>query len=172
MIEEILNRLSKRFIAKGCPEEILDQAAKEQSVECLPEAYRKFMGAFGDRCNSILGDSCSCTMLQEGGYKNVLIYELKQIGVTLPEDSFVFYCHDGYVWYFFRTKDCADDPPVYCYWEPDPGIRVIAGSFSQLLKMRLDGQPLTRQGFAKFFNYNAKKDLFYPIKTDKEEETI
>ncbi len=170
MIDEVLKKLRKHYFSYGCTEDVLTYAIAEQNVACLPEAYRKFMLAFGDRCDSILGDSCSCAMLREGDYKDVLIYELKRIGITVPSDTFVFYCHDGYVWYFFRTKDCLDDPPVYCYWEPDPGIRLIAGSFSQLIEFRLSGKPiLNREGFAIFFNYDPEKDNFYTIENKKEE---
>lgn len=172
MIDEVLAKLTSSSFY-GCSEEILNEAIKEQNVTHLPEAYRKFMLAFGTKFDNILGDSCSCYMLQEGGFKEVLIYELKKIEITLPDDAFVFYCHDGYVWYFFRTKDNIDDPPIYCYWEPDPGIRLIAGSFSQLLELKLSGKhpnKRTRKAFAVFFNYDPEKDSFYLIKDKKEIE--
>jgi hypothetical protein len=64
--------------------------------------------------------------------------------LALPEDAFVFFMHQGYAFYFMRTKE-GDDPPVYRYLE---GVDV-----SQFA--------LTHEGFSRWLADELVQHAFY-----------
>jgi len=90
----------------------------EQWHECaLPQAYREFlfwMGSWGG--GFLIGSHCFY-----GDLKNIQTWAkdlLQEDGFPgmLPEDAFVFWMHQGYQFYFFRSHE-GEDPPIYYYLE-------------------------------------------------------
>ncbi len=83
----------------------------------LPGAYKEFLLWIGHGAGGFLrGSDCfydhlprlrawAMRLLWENGYAE-----------PLPEDAFVFYMHQGYLFYFVRVGE-GDDPPVYFYSE-------------------------------------------------------
>lgn len=161
MIDQIIHDLKKRYNCKGCKEAVLMAAKHEQQVDFLPEMYRKFMLACGDCFEILLGDACNCDRLEIGGYKRDLIDTLAEKSMRLPPDIFVFFSHGDYVWYFFRTNPQVDDPPIYCYYDQDPGIRLISPGFSHLVRLPKE-YPIS-QMFRVFFYYDSEANTFYPV---------
>jgi hypothetical protein len=53
--------------------------------------------------------------------KEVAIELAAEIDQTFeyPEDAFIFFGHQGYVFQYFRTIDKDPDPPIYQYSEMD-----------------------------------------------------
>lgn len=163
MIDEIILELKKQYSSHGCSIELLNKSQEEQGVNYLPPSYSKFMLSFGDLFDILLGFSCNCGFLEESNHKQDLMDALQEKGLSLPTDAFVFFSHEGYVWHFFRTKENVENPPVYSYSEAELGIRMIAGSFTQLLRMSLSQTSSSKETFAIFYNFDPEKDDFYPI---------
>jgi hypothetical protein len=83
----------------------------------LPGAYKEFLLWMGHGAGGFLrGSDCfydSLPRLRAGAMR--LLWENGYVE-PLPEDTFVFSMHQGYLFYFVRAGE-GDDPPVYFYSE-------------------------------------------------------
>jgi hypothetical protein len=92
--------------------------ALEQKCHCsLPRAYKEFLLTMGKGAgNFFVGSDLFYPDLD--GMQEVAVEILTEVGFPqkLPEDAFVFFMHQGYLFNFFLTSD-GDDPPIYRYLE-------------------------------------------------------
>lgn len=89
-------------------------------------------------------------------YKAELMEDLPN-NLILPSDSFVFYAHQGYVWYFFRTAQQADNPPVYACW----------GEYKGFLRLNLTLESFFEEYLNKTFKIEQYTEyLYYDPTTD------
>ncbi|MGE0190465.1 MAG: SMI1/KNR4 family protein [Planctomycetota bacterium] len=95
----------------------------------LPSSYRVFLQALGGEAGEFLsGSSFKCSEVES---VNAGARELAaESNLTLPEDAFVFFMHQGYQFAFF-ILDGDDDPLVYAFEEGDAAFRPLGWSFSQ-----------------------------------------
>ena len=106
---------SRWFGAKlaGCTETQIAGLQANQDVDCLPDLYSRLLMMAGQNgLQYILGYHTLYPQLQKirGDYAR----QNTAPNTPLPDDIFVFRLGDHAThFYFFRTKDCVDDPAVY-----------------------------------------------------------
>ena len=61
---------------------------------------------------------------------------LRNSPFELPNNAFVIFSHQGYIFAYFMLSD-GDDPPVYTYMEAEPEPKKWATSFSEYLAKSL-----------------------------------
>lgn len=114
------------------------QEIQELETACqlkLPAAYRQFLLYFGrDAGAYMIGSDFTYgwLMTMKDGANELLA----ENGLAaLPEDTFVFWMHQGYQFCFFHCNDAIDNPPVYYYNEcsDEPGIVQMADSLTAFL---------------------------------------
>lgn len=81
----------------------------------LPKAYLEFMRYTGYGQYFVGSDYKMSDVKQLNGWAEELLEE-NDFPQKLPESGFVFWMHQGYMFYFFRLDE-GDDPPVYYYSE-------------------------------------------------------
>ena len=120
-IERILDEINKQRIPNPqkfvpCTEEEVIRLEQVTHLS-LPLAYKEFLRTMGNNAGTLLAGSDwlypRLLRLQEGA-REMLVEDNSLL--QLPDDTFVFYMHQGYVFGFFRTSE-GDDPPVYRYHE-------------------------------------------------------
>lgn len=151
-IEEFVDRLRTSLLAgrlpcRGCSSAEIEEIASGQNV-ALPAAYRAFLSMIGRGCGDFLvGSDCfypavlnvrdyAMDLLREGG-----------VEAGLPDDAFVFLCHQGYEFLFFKTADHAEDPAVYFYAEGMAAPEHRWSAFSEFLSATLNEQLAVRKRF-------------------------
>lgn len=93
----------------GCSEDQVKALMADQEVTYLPPLYVELLKLMGRRG---LGDVLDCDAILEHLLHSEIKSEIQQ-SCLLPDDIFVFAHHHGYIFYFFRTKDCHIDPTTY-----------------------------------------------------------
>lgn len=89
----------------------------ELSPKPLPKAYLDFMRYAGNGYRLWKGSVYTINKIPElREAAEYLLYIENQVPYKLSEDSFVFWMHQGYMFYFFNLNE-GDDPPVYYYNE-------------------------------------------------------
>ncbi len=111
----------------------------------LPGAYRKFLLWMGHGAGILLrGSDCFYQHLPPLRTWAEELLEENNFPEPLPEDAFVFYMHQGYLFYFVRVGE-GDDPPVYFYSEAmDPRAFIKA-----------------HPNLADFLNYQIEVEVHY-----------
>ncbi len=104
---------SNQFYA--CDSEILNSFLLRFSDIKLPSAYVDFMRYAGDGSYWI-GSDCSFDDVPKLREWADELLEENSFPCKLKEDDFVFWMHQGYMFYFFNLSE-GDDPPVYYYSE-------------------------------------------------------
>jgi hypothetical protein len=106
----------------------------------LPGAYKEFLLWMGHGAGGFMrGSDCfyehlprlrawAMELLWENGYAE-----------PLPEDAFVFYMHQGYLFYFVRAGE-GNDPPVYFYSEAmeTPAFIIKHPNLADFLNYRIE----------------------------------
>lgn len=115
-INEIVHYLeSKECKLKGCSVQEIAAIEKHYKVR-LPSSYVEFLQNMGISAGEFLKGSSmfydEIFDLREGAIELLADNDFKQ----LPDDTFVFFMHQGYQLAFFYLTD-GDDPPVYYYYE-------------------------------------------------------
>jgi hypothetical protein len=124
---------------RPCTEEEVLALAHESGGR-LPAAYCEFLlwMGHGGAGPFMRGDDCFYQHL--AGLREYATDLLLENGVKepLPDNAFVFFMHDGYVFCFF-DRAAGDDPPVYRFLEgdTDPVFRLEQPSFSKWLLAEL-----------------------------------
>lgn len=132
-VGEAIARISQRSERPvvGCNAEELRQFQTSRGIE-LPAAYLEYLGSVGKEAGSFLVGSDLCF-----GSLDTLRTSAQAVldddnGPALPHDAFVFCCHQGYQFLFFRL-DGHPDPEVQYYLEGERAFRAVSPSFSDWL---------------------------------------
>lgn len=98
----------------------------------MPGTYKVFLRALGGDAGEFLrGSAFRCKELE---LVNVGARALAaESNLTLPDDAFVFFMHQGYQFSFFLL-DGDEDPQVYGFLEGDAALQPRGVSFSQWLE--------------------------------------
>ena len=115
-IQELVNYLdNKGCRLRGCTSKEIAKIETFFGVE-LPLAYRDFLYLMGKGAGDFMKGSSvfynEIFDLREGSSRLLEEDEFK----PLPENTFVFWMHQGYQFAFFYLNE-GDDPPVYFYYE-------------------------------------------------------
>jgi hypothetical protein len=135
-ITDLTNILTESGIAKSydfegfTPEQV---AWLEQSIgRDLPRTYKEFLLAMGYGAGSFFRGTDMFTdpddMLEI--HKSAADTFYDATGLTLPDNAFVMYLHQGYLFAYFLI-DGSDDPPVYSFSEADPEVKIVNGKLSE-----------------------------------------
>lgn len=131
-----LNRQNPSRIFRRCDEKRIQELVRQFGR--LPAAYLEFMRYAGNG-SFWVGSDCSFDDLPVlRGYADELLEE-NAFSKRLPDDAFVFWMHQGYMFCFFCLSD-GDDPPVYYYSEGAVLSDFVkcSGSFTEYI-MKEDG---------------------------------
>lgn len=127
----------KGCILKGCSTR--EVAKIEDHIQHkLPLAYVKFLFAMGKDAGKFMDGSSvfynEIFDLKDGAIELLEDNDFK----PLPDNTFVFYMHQGYQFAFFYLTD-GDDPPVYYYYEgrTQGDFEKIEVSFTDFLESQL-----------------------------------
>ncbi|MBR6984509.1 MAG: SMI1/KNR4 family protein [Ruminococcus sp.] len=108
-----MKKPSHQFYA--CDSEILNCFLSRFSDIKLPSAYVDFMRYAGDGSYWI-GSDCSFDDVPKLRAWADELLEENRFPCKLKDDDFVFWMHQGYMFYFFNLSE-GDDPSVYYYSE-------------------------------------------------------
>ncbi len=108
-----MKKPSHQFYA--CDSEILNCFLSRFSDIKLPSAYVDFMRYAGDGSYWI-GSDCSFDDVPKLREWADELLEENSFPCKLKDDDFVFWMHQGYMFYYFNLSE-GDDPPVYYYSE-------------------------------------------------------
>lgn len=116
--EDILKILYRADMhLKPCKEWQVKSIEKEFNLS-LPGVYREFLLNMGKGAGDFMRGS-SCFYNEIFFLRNWAIGRLEENQFrNLPDNSFVFWMHQGYQFAFFLL-DGNNNPPVYCYTEVD-----------------------------------------------------
>lgn len=104
---------------EGMNDQEIITIANAQGVERLPEFYIEYLRYFGKRSGDLFigsdTDSRYLPTLKMSASSLKTKFEPVEYGV--PEDAFVFKGHQDNTYWYFRTNNKLEDPPVYMLWE-------------------------------------------------------
>lgn len=136
-MKEIIKRIEERgYDLKGLDVSQIKKIKDFYNVR-LPKDYEFFLEKLGlDGGGFMRGESCFFDKIFElKEYANDLLSEDESDFKLKPED-FVFYVHQGYMFYFFDTS--LDDPSIFFYEEGDMQPTLKFSSFHDFLKEQID----------------------------------
>ncbi len=123
---------------EGCTQEEINFLMQKQGVSYLPKVYRdllKVMGRSGIY-RVLEGD---CTYYDLHVLKDRFDSITERENLKYPADIFVFNDHQGYIFYFFRTKGTQkSNPPVYGYHDAWEGFSRLSDSLSGFFIQQLE----------------------------------
>ncbi|TWF45402.1 SUKH superfamily protein [Chitinophaga polysaccharea] len=121
---------------KGCSQSEVQKLESYFNVR-LPDVYKAFLFSMGKDAGQFMRGTSAF-------YKELFILRedfedmLSERGISLPDETFVFWSHQGYQFAFFPTNN-GDNPPIYFYREGEESIKIIASCladfFTNELKM-------------------------------------
>jgi len=130
----IKHNLGTKDELQGCSEKEIEQLEKHIGSK-LPQDYREFLilmghraGAFRRGSDYLYKDLFNLTDLTRD--------TLRGGSFELPNDAFVFFSHQGYIFTYFKLSD-GDDPPIYTYMEMEHQPKRRATNFSEYLEKSL-----------------------------------
>jgi hypothetical protein len=162
---------------EGCSDKELTDLQTSQGVTCLPNAYIQLMRVIGKQgLDNFLDGSATCQQLLQYKVKPMLLDDLTASGLAYSEDIFVFFEHDGYLFYCFRTKDGTADPAVYMY-RGDDCFYKWADTFSEFIYDELEGdkskgKALAHKRISSPYVYDPVLDEFKPAPPPIYEEPL
>lgn len=117
-----------RFLGKGegCSEAEVTSLEARFGVS-LPEDYREFLRVAGRRADSLWVGS-DFTLERLPGMQLAARSLLAETGLDLPDGAFVFYMHQGYVFFFISSDG------VFSYQEGDSCYEKQYGCFLDFLE--------------------------------------
>ncbi len=101
---------------KSCSLNEINELEKQLGLK-LPQIYRSILLKMGHGAGDFwAGEDCFYNHLPliQIWAKEILLED--NFSVSLPDDAFVFFMHQGYQFDFFRLSE-GDNPPVYSYLE-------------------------------------------------------
>jgi|SRR4028118_467072 hypothetical protein len=150
-LQNFKNKIAQSSIGKKkrpCTEQDV-RFLEEKLGLSLPTAYKEFLLWGGHNPGRIWEGSDCCFKdlinLQDSALE---LLEENNFPGSLPEDSFVFFMHQGYQFMFFRIKE-GEDPPIYFYKEslqnPLNSFIKLHCSFSECLIKEVEFQEQIRK---------------------------
>lgn len=144
-LNEVLTILKKHSVGLLPCSELEIQKLEEYIGRELPQAYKEYLGTMGKYSGIVnVGTNCFYDDLFEIKQDAIELLLENKIDVKLPDDSFVFYMHQGYQFLFFKLDE-GENPPVYGYNEGSavPYFETCCDSFSNYLLEVLRAYDLT-----------------------------
>ena len=147
----------------GCTPDEIKEIQRRQGVDCLPECYAYLLSSMGKQgMGYVLGGAAEYADLLAAKREfvhNLTDYFDEEIG--LPDDIFVPLVHRGGFVYFFRTKNCSDDVPVYAHFE-HKCFRRVSNSLPAFILKRLQRDASTEPVYKAetLFYYDPDADAF------------
>jgi len=120
----------------GCSDDEIREIERQLKLS-LPEAYKEFLRWMGKDGGPVLkGSDCFYKHLPHlRAWADELLEENNLSGI-LPENSFVFFMHQGYQFAFMYPED-SENPPIYYYnemeYSADKGFTISYNSFTDFL---------------------------------------
>jgi hypothetical protein len=137
-IKELTEYLEKnKCDLKACSGKQISKIEESFNVS-LPVAYKEFLLVMGKGAGQfMLGSSVFYNEifdLREGSIELLSENDFKE----LPENTFVFWMHQGYQFAFFYL-DQGENPPVYFYYEGETkgDFELVENSFTDFLEKQL-----------------------------------
>lgn len=159
-LDKFLSSRKERY--KGCTDGELDELKQNQNVDHLPETYYQLMSAMGKSgIETLLDGNATCHGIRD--LKNHFAKSHPQ--EYWPQDIFVFFDHQGEIFYFFRTTGEAD-PAVYSADEETTFFYKLADSISEFFlgEIEPEREEIRRRKERLrniVFRYSAELDEFY-----------
>lgn len=129
---------SRNNSLKGCSKVDVQKLESYFNV-CLPDVYKIFLFSMGHDAGKFMRGTSAF-------YKELFILRedlkdmLDEQGIALPDETFVFWSHQGYQFAFFYTNN-GDNPPIYFYREGEAAIKKVANGLTDFLtgELRMSG---------------------------------
>lgn len=126
--------LKKKNRLKGCSVSEVNRLESYFNIS-LPLVYKDFLYAMGkDAGKFMLGSSAFYSVLFK--LRQDCEEMLLDNGLTLPDNAFVFWTHQGYQFAFFKVDE-GDNPPIYFYYEGRSDIEEKEASLTDFLAAQL-----------------------------------
>ena len=132
----------KKCRLKGCSGSDVRNIEKYFKI-VLPSEYKEFLYAMGRGADKfMLGSTAFYDRILY--LKEDMISTLEEKGKSLPDNTFVFWSHQGYQFAFFYLND-GYNPPVYFYSEGENfnDYQKVEESFTDFLTAQLEMSGLT-----------------------------
>ncbi|MBY0537127.1 MAG: SMI1/KNR4 family protein [Chitinophagaceae bacterium] len=127
---------------KGCTKKEIYKIEEVYNV-ALPKAYKRFLEIMGKGAGNFMrGSSAFYNEIFDLREESIELVE-KSFGRGLPENSFVFFMHQGYQFAFFYVQG-SEDPPVYYFSEGSQQSEFIelTPSFTDFLVLQTEASGL------------------------------
>ncbi len=163
-------QIDPKFEFKGCTDDEIEQVKAFQNISYIPQAYCDLLRVTGHRGLSwfAMGEA-DWDLLKD--VKDNFTSMARRLSIAFPQDLLVFYDGGG-IYYFCRTKDQLDNPPVYGYtrrwWGEksiDPGFAKLSDTLSGFWLMLVDDYKNRRDG--KKENFEPLAQVYYDIDLDE-----
>jgi len=119
----------------------------------FPIEFREYLSIFGKNCGDLFccgGDIDPYRLIDYQKWSIELIEE-QNLESFLPTSSFVFFFHDGYIFYYFDLVEI--NPAVYMYIEGESGPKKIFNSFADLLINEVERLEIENENGSKTAGY-------------------
>jgi hypothetical protein len=129
---------------RGCTPDEIEALKNYQGVDYIPEIYYQFLLELGRGAGKLFrGSDYSYKYLPHLREDAKILFSEHKPPLLLPDDAFVFFGHQGYIYYYFHTGNREDDPAVYSYQEGDSQVIRISDSLSQFYNKAIEnlGRP-------------------------------
>jgi SMI1/KNR4 family protein SUKH-1 len=120
------------LVGQPCTETQVAELQKEFNLQ-LPAAYIAYLLIAGRQPPpNFVGSDCTIGYLSHlrAGANELLADEGQP---PLPDQAFVFLMHQGYTFLYFIADGNSNDPPIFYYFEGEPGPYQKYSSFSDFL---------------------------------------
>jgi hypothetical protein len=136
---ELKNRLIELNLLKlpdcpieGCTSEEIEFLKQSQGVDFLPETYVQFLEEMGQGAGLLfLGSDYTYNFLIVLKENALSTLKSARSQLKLPDDAFVFLMHQGYIFYYFHTKNLDNDPAIYGYKAGEKEFKLISATLSE-----------------------------------------
>lgn len=136
---ELKNRLIQLKLFKmpdcpieGCTSSEIEFLKQSQGVDFIPETYVQFLEEMGQGAGLLfVGSDYAYEALIYLKENAVSTLNGARSSLKLPDDAFVFLMHQGYLFYYFHTKDFDNDPAIYSYKEGDKEFQLMSATLSE-----------------------------------------
>jgi SMI1 / KNR4 family (SUKH-1) len=136
--------LANQSDLRGCSEAEIDELEKSTGFK-LPRCYREFLDLIGQNA----GDFQRGSDFLYGHIFPLTDYARETMlngPFQLPENAFVFFSHQGYIFAYFKLLD-GDNPPVFTYLEGEQTPLPWAASITEYLEKSLEEELNARRSF-------------------------
>lgn len=142
-VESLLKSdLANESDLQGCSEAEIDELERSEGCK-LPQRYRDFLGLMGHNAGKF-NQGSSFLYHRVFGLTKYAKETMASGPFQLPENTFVFFSHQGYIFAYFKLSE-GDNPPVFTYMEGEQAPILWGNSFTEYLEKALDEEIETRK---------------------------